>query len=202
MILGNIVLLMFTLVFGSVMEYSLPIRSEDVKLVEQLELTQIGEFGVIRKARPKVPAHYHTGIDIKRPSKNYIDEPVFPICEGVVISKREDGPYAQIIIEHDSYDGKFWTVYEHIAGIDVGLFHEVNPKRPIARFMNKEELGRYGWHFDHVHFEVLKVRPIKLERSNSKPNRLYASYSLVCYTKEDLYKYFYDPVVFLQRHVN
>ena len=198
--MGKIFFWIFFILFGGDLDYQLPVEADDRKSLDQIELTKIGEFGLLRKARPKVPAHYHTGIDIKRPSANYLDEPVFPIAEGVVISKRQDGPYAQIIVEHE--DGKFWTVYEHIAGIKVGLFDHVSPDTPIARFMNKEELNRYGWHFDHIHFEVLKVRPIQLKRESKHPNRLFASYTLVCYTKEDLYKYFYDPVDFFEKYLH
>ncbi|NOU61469.1 M23 family metallopeptidase [Marinifilum caeruleilacunae] len=193
-------LLMFLMTLWGDLEYKLPVKAYDRKAIDQIELTNIGEFGLMRKERKSVPAHYHTGVDIKRPGSNYIDEPIYPICEGIVISKRQDGPYAQLIIEHDK-GGKFWTVYEHVAGIKVGLFDEVSPERPIARFMNKEELDRYGWHFDHVHLEVLKIKPVRLERTESKPNRLFASYSLICYTREDLYKYFYDPIDFLNERL-
>ena len=150
------------------LRYSVPINTPNRKSIEFIELTNIGQFGLLRKERPGIPAHYHTGIDIKRPKNNYQDEPIFPISEGMVISKRQDGPYAQLILEHGN-ELKFWTVYEHIAGIKVNLFDKVNAKTPIARFMNKNELNKYGWQFDHFHFEVLKVKPIQLKRDNSKP---------------------------------
>ena len=63
--------------------------------------------------------------------------------------------------------------------------------------MNIGELDRYGWQFDHFHFEILKEQPIKLSVEKSKPNRLFASYTLVSYTQEDLHKYFYAPIDFL-----
>jgi len=151
--------------------------------------------------RPGIRAHFHTGIDIKRPTKNYQAEPIFPIFEGIVISKRQDGPYAQLIIEHED-NHKFWTVYEHISGIEVSLYDYVSPKTPIARFMDKNELNKYGWQFDHFHFEILKIQPIRLKQNNSKHERLFASYSLACYTKVDLDKYFYDPLIFLEKHLN
>ena len=182
--------------FGE-LEYRLPIDTINGKLSDTLMLTAIGDFGLLRKERPGIPAHYHTGIDIKRPSTNYINEPIFPICDGIVISKREDGPYAQIIVEHQ-HDKKFWTVYEHIAGITVDLFDYVTPNSPIARFMNIEELDRFGWQFDHFHFEILKEQPFKLSGENSKPDRLFASYTLVSYTQEDLHKYFYEPIDFFK----
>ena len=181
-------------------EIVLPIRVENRKAIEQLRLTEIGKFAIIRKGRPTVPAHFHTGIDIKRPSQNYIDEPIFSVAEGTVISKRDDGAYAQLIIEHETGKLKFWTVYEHIAGISVSLHDQVTPGKPIARFMNKEELNRFGWQFDHFHFEVLKVAPLALKFDSSKPQRLFSSYSLICYSKSDLDRYFYDPLTFLKTH--
>ncbi len=184
--------------FQTSSDYLMPVDSPDRASVNTLELTEIGRFGVLRKARPGVPAHYHTGIDIKRPSGNYSDEPIFPIAEGVVISKRCDGPYAQLIIEHE-HNKRFWTVYEHIAGICVNVNEPVNPHTPIARFMNKNELDQHGWQFDHFHFEILKSQPIRLNDDDTHPDRHYASYTLACYTKEKLEKHFHDPFIFLSK---
>ncbi|MBL7833447.1 MAG: M23 family metallopeptidase [Cyclobacteriaceae bacterium] len=180
-------------------EVFLPIRTDNRKAIGSVQLTEIGEFAVMRKERPKVPAHFHTGIDIKRPGKNYVDEPIFAVAEGTVISKRDDGPYAQLIIEHQTEKQKFWTVYEHIAGLRVSLHERVTPAKPIARFMNEVELNKYGWQFDHFHFEILKVAPIPVRVDPAKPQRLFNSYSLVCYSKSDLDKYFYDPLNFLRK---
>jgi len=177
--------------------YYLPIKTTDRLSIHSISLTSIGEFGMLRKERPGIPSHFHTGIDIKRPTSNFQDEPIFPIYDGVVISIRKDGPYAQIIIEHGS-SLKFWTVYEHVAGIKVRLYEQVTPNLPIARFMNTNELNKYGWQFDHFHFEILKTKPLKLEIDNSNPERRYSSYSLTCLTSEGLNKYFYNPIEFLK----
>lgn len=160
-------------------------------------ITRIGQFGLLRKPRPNIPAHYHTGIDILRPGDNYNDEPIFPIAAGKVISKRVDGPYANIIIEHEFEDKKFWTLYEHISRIAVSLNDIVNPKRPIACFMNKHELDQYGWQFDHFHLEILKVEPVMLRPDKAHPERYYQAFTLVCYTKNELNHYYYNPIEFL-----
>lgn len=177
-----------------------PVQTEDRKSISTLRLTKIGEFGLMRKSRPNVPAHFHTGIDINRPSGNYVNEPVFPMSEGIVISKRQDGPYAQLIIEHE--DPLCWTVYEHIAGIKVDLNDKVSPDKPIARFMNKSELDRYGWQFDHFHFEILKMKPLRMKADAGNPDRRYSSYSLICYTREELNNYFYSPADFLTARIS
>lgn len=175
--------------------YFLPVHTTNRNSVNTLILSDIGNFGLVRKARPRVPAHFHTGIDIKRPANNYQDERIFPICEGIVISKRQDGPYAQLIIEHKNPET--WTVYEHIAGIRVNLNDRVYPDLPIARFMNKAELNKYGWQFDHFHLEILKIRPIEIKPDKKNPDRKFSSYTLMCYTKDELNKYFYNPLEFL-----
>jgi len=95
----------------------IPVKSENRHDFSTIHLTEIGKFGLIRKARANIPEHYHTGIDIKRPGNNYKDEPVYPIARGKVISKRSDGPYANIIIEHEINGSRFWTLYEHVSGI-------------------------------------------------------------------------------------
>lgn len=182
-------------------DFKLPVSTYDRNAIESIKLTEIGEFGLLRKARPEVAAHYHAGIDIKRPSKNYVNEKIFPIYYGIVISIREDGPFAQIIVEHNGNE-KFWTVYEHISGIEVDLFDDVNPDKPIARFMNRAELDKYGWQFDHLHFEVLKIKPLKIKPIKSTPKRLYSTHSLTCKTKEELNKYFYNPIDFLKSNLN
>lgn len=81
-------------------EVHLPINVSNRISLGELSLTEIGAFGLRRKARPNVKSHLHTGIDIKRPDNNYMNNPIFPIAPGVVISKRDDGPFAQLIVEH------------------------------------------------------------------------------------------------------
>ncbi|MEQ9168029.1 MAG: M23 family metallopeptidase [Fulvivirga sp.] len=174
----------------------LPIDVADRMSFYEIALTEIGEFGLSRKARPSIPEHLHTGIDIKRPSDNYDDEPIYPIADGLVISKREDGPYAQLIIEHNIQGQYFWTVYEHIAGIKVGLHQPVSTNEPIARFFNRMELDTHGWQFDHFHFEILKVRHIQIRPQAYLPERLFKSYTLDCFTEEKLNSLFYNPLSF------
>lgn len=178
-------------------QIKLPVASYDRTDIYSIELTEIGTFGKIRKARPKVPAHLHTGVDIKRPSKNYFDEPIFPIYEGTVISKRDDGPYAQLIIEHIINDNICWSVYEHIAGIRCSVGEYVSTEEPIARFMTTKELNTYGWQFNHVHLEIMKQPPIQSKPTDKLPERFYSTYWLSCFTKEELDYFYYDPLEFI-----
>lgn len=184
-------------------DWLLPISVTDRQTWNDVQLTRIGFFGEKRKARQGIPAHLHTGIDLKRPGRNYDDEPVYAASQGNVISIRQDGPYAQVIIEHRMPQGGMaWTVYEHIAGITVSAGEVVSAYTPIARFMNKNELDKFGWQFDHVHFEILKHRPRALKLSARTPYRFYGTYNLECYTLSDLGKYYHNPIDFLNLQWN
>jgi len=182
-------------------DISLPIYLSS-NSIDDIQLTEIGKFGLWRKDRSNVPGHLHTGIDIKRPNNNYNYEPIFSVANGFVLSKRDDGPYAQLIIEHNNNGKKFWTVYEHIAGISVSLNESVDTKNPIGRFMSIEELNKHGWQFDHFHFEVLKTKPYRLIWDSELPERVFNSYSLICFTTKDLNKYFYNPLNFLKSNMS
>ena len=177
-----------------IIDFLIPIRSLHRESFKEMKLTSIGDFGLLRKSRPDIPSHLHTGIDIQRPTNNYLDEPIFAITKGVVISLRNDGPYAQIIIEHRKQSMIFWSVYEHISGIKINVSDSVNSNTSIARFMNKDELNKYGWQFDHLHFEILKVKPIKIKKDASNPYRFFKSYTLQCYSNKDLEHYYFNPM--------
>ncbi|MBN1482980.1 hypothetical protein JXA70_22095 [candidate division KSB1 bacterium] len=190
---------MLRILTEDLLEWYLPIETKDRQSLEGVELTHIGSYGLLRIARPGIPAHLHTGVDLKRPQNNYIDEPIFPVARGTVISLRDDGPFAQIIIQHTLADStSLWTVYEHIAGIQTRLFESVDPHRPIARFMTREELNKYGWQFDHVHLEIMKVKPKPRIPDQRRPFLYYGTYCLVCYTQADLDERYYDPLKFIQ----
>ena len=162
-----------------------------------MPLTEIGQLGITRKARSGIPEHLHTGIDISRPSSNYQEDiPIYAISPGIVISLRYDGPFAQIIIEHSYDDVRFWTLYEHVSGINVELHEHISSQSQIARFFNATELEKFGWQFNHFHFEVLKITPLKINPTAENPDRHFRSYTLECYSEKELIKYFYNPIEF------
>lgn len=180
-------------------EWKLPIASPTRHSVEEIRLTRLGLFGMMRKERPGIPAHHHTGIDIMRPDSNYSDQPVFPAAPGKVVSVREDGPYGQVIIEHYDQDHeKVWTLYEHVGGILVTPEDNVFPDFPIARFFTREELDRYGFQFDHIHFEIIKLPPRKVNPDPKLPNRHFRSYTLDCLSENLLKKFMFDPIDFFR----
>lgn len=193
-------LILIPILFPGGPKVQLPIDAPDRSSTHFIQLTDIGEFGLKRKERKEVPAHLHTGIDIKRGNGNYLNAPIYSIDRGTVISKREDGPYAQLIIEHDEGDFMYWTVYEHIAEIRVGLYEKVDSDTQIARFYNTSELIKYGWQFDHFHFEVLKKRPIKIKPTAENPERHFYSHTLVCFNEQELIRNFYSPLEFFSKY--
>jgi hypothetical protein len=190
-------LLLITLLFIS-QTPRVPVGKTNEITIHEIELTEIGGFGILRKSRPGIPAHLHTGVDIKPPHDNYLtDELIYAIENGEIISKRTDGPFAQLIIEHRTEDQVYWTVYEHITGIQVELFQPITKGQPVARFFKAEELDEIGWQFNHFHFEVLKKRPLQIAPSEQNPERIFNSYTLLCYTHAELNEHFYDPIEFL-----
>jgi len=180
-------------------EWLLPVRAGDRKSWQDVRLTDIGRYGLRRRERPGIPGHLHTGVDFKRPGGNYRDEPVFPAGPGVLVSLRTDGPFAQAIVEHRLDSVRYiWTVYEHIAGILVALHDSVGPRRPLARFMDRTELDRYGWQFDHLHFEVMRIKPNPANGDRRRPARKYQTYGLSCHTAAELDSCYFDPREFLE----
>ncbi|MBD3240603.1 MAG: peptidoglycan DD-metalloendopeptidase family protein [Chitinivibrionales bacterium] len=181
-------------------EWLVPVAAADRRSWADIRLTAIGRFGELRKARPGIPAHFHTGVDIRRPSERYDHEPIFAAAAGTVVSVRDDGPFAQVLVEHLLSSGDtVWTVYEHVAGIRISLGDRVGPRTPLARFMTISELEQYGWQFDHVHFEVMRKRPPALAPTDHLPQRRFGTYALMCYSREQLERRYFDPWVFLER---
>ena len=195
----NLIILLSILLFPiQETDVALPIDVIDRNSMEGLILTKIGEFGLLRKSRPAVPVHYHTGIDIKRIGAGYDNSAIYPIADGIIISSRDDGPYAQLIIEHDHDTFLYWSVYEHIAGIKLDVDQRVTKQDQIARFMNRKELDLHGWQFNHFHLEILRIMPKMIPITSSLPQRRFKSYTLKCYSQDQLKEYFFDPIEFLK----
>lgn len=183
----------YCMVTNTSAQWYLPVNATN----NEVALTRIGNFGELRAARTGIPAHYHTGVDIVRPSSNYENLPVFPAHAGVVVSVRTDGPFSQIIIEHQMPKDTLWTVYEHVHVVHESVGDTVTPSDTIAFFFSREELDRYGWQFDHLHFEILKARPLRVAPSSKLPNRRFQTFAVTCYSRELLDERQYNPLLFL-----
>jgi murein DD-endopeptidase MepM/ murein hydrolase activator NlpD len=179
-------------------QWYIPAAYKNVSEIDSVQLTTIGKFGLMRKARPGIPRHCHTGIDILRPDADYNRQPIYPSHAGKIISLRNDGPYAQIIIEHIVQNDTLWTVYEHLVALNEAVGDTVTPLQPIARYFNQAELKKYGRQFDHFHFEIMKKRPLAAEPTKALPGRLYKTWALVCYNQKQLLERMENPVEFLR----
>ena len=63
--------------------------------------------------------------------------------------------------------------------------------------MNTIELNKYGWQFDHVHFEVMKIKPLPRKPDRKRPSMYYGTYCLVCYNRNQLDEKYYNPQEYL-----
>jgi hypothetical protein len=195
----SLLVLFFTVSLHS--QWYIPANYSGITDPYKVKLTQIGDFGLLRKARPSVPAHYHTGIDIVRPDSQYDKQPVFPSRDGVVVSIYDDGPFSQIVIKHTDNNKNFWTVYEHLHVKIKKINIPVTPFDTIGYFFSKDELNRYGWQFNHFHFEILKLEPPKLKSADINSIRHYKTFGILCFSREELYMRQENPVEFLSGRI-
>jgi len=193
-----IFVMLLSAAFDSFSQWYIPANYTNTDKPEEIKLTQIGGFGLLRKARPNVPAHYHTGIDIRRPGTNYFNEPVFPARDGEVVSIIDDGPYSQVVMKHVYENSIYWTVYEHIRVNVKEIGKKLTVHDTIGFFFNRSELDKYGWQFDHFHFEIIRVEPVVFIPNKKYPLRHYRTYAITCYTKEELNTRLESPLQFLK----
>lgn len=178
-------------------QWMLPVNHIDVDNIRKIHLTDIGSFGALRTARHHVPRHYHTGIDILRPTDNYQNEPVFPALEGKVVSLVDNGPYSQVILEHFWQGKPYWTVYEHFQLRPLRVGQPVLRTDTLGFFFGKDALNRFGWQFDHLHFEINRLQPMAVKPDPQHPQRFFLSYAVRCYTLKELHTHLLDPEAFL-----
>jgi hypothetical protein len=64
--------------------------------------------------------------------------------------------------------------------------------------MNRRELNRYGWQFDHVHLEVMKAPPLPRQTDAGLPYCRYKTHGLACRSRQELLSRYQDPLAFLR----
>ena len=116
---------------------------------------------------------------------------VLAASAGKVVSIYAQEPHRAIMIEHFLPEKKVYTVYAHITNIQVEIGDKVDINSYIANLMNAEQLDRYGWEFNHLHFEILKTTRL------GEDGKL-LSYSTRCKTKKEIYRRYYDPILFFR----
>ena len=136
--------------------------------------------------------HLHTGIDLINP-RGGPGEKVYAAASGRIVSIYAKEPHLSVMIRHRLPSKEtIWTVYVHVTKVKVKVGDLVSNDTIIAHLMDKSQLNKYGWEFNHLHFEVLKY-PRMSEAGQ------YLSFSARCKTKKEVEEHFYNPVTFLQK---
>jgi murein DD-endopeptidase MepM/ murein hydrolase activator NlpD len=163
-----------------------------------LDVERRTDFGLIKWEKdayflsPRIGGHLHTGVDLMKYNQD-AGAKVYATSAGRVVSIYAREPNKSIMIMHKLTTGEsIYSVYAHITDVQVSVGDTVDSNSFIAHLMNVEQLDKYGWKFNHVHFEILKKEPRVGETGNL------LSYSVLCRTKEQVDQHFYNPVSFLK----
>lgn len=167
-------------------DWKLPFKTSPRKSLSSIRWTRNGEFMAWRVR------HLHTGIDLTN-SVGGPGEEVYAASAGKVVSIYAKEPYLSVMIQHRLSSGQtVWTVYVHVTNVMVRPGDVVGENTVIALLMNESQLNRYGWEFNHLHFEILKYPRINKEGKH-------LSFSTKCKTENQVRSHFYNPITFLQR---
>jgi murein DD-endopeptidase MepM/ murein hydrolase activator NlpD len=128
-----------------------------------------------------VRGHLHAGLDLAAKAS----EPVFAICEGVVVDQHLDYPHTTLVVAHQLEGGRtVYSSYKHVADVKVKVGDRVAADTQLARVFNRGEQRGAGWRRRHLHFEMRH----RIEDEGS------ASWTSM--TREDLERYAFDPAPF------
>jgi murein DD-endopeptidase MepM/ murein hydrolase activator NlpD len=133
--------------------------------------------------------HIHPAIDIV-PSKPEKFNTVYPVANGVVCSIHLGHPYKTVVIKHLLHDKSIiYTSYKHLQEIYVKNGMQVDQNTKLGRLYTHAEAQALKGNYDHLHFEV------------RKSFEDYGCASWLTMTKDELNKYFYNPLDFLKSHL-
>jgi murein DD-endopeptidase MepM/ murein hydrolase activator NlpD len=77
------------------------------------------------------------------------------MANGAVCSIHLSDPHPTVVVKHRLADGStLYTVYKHLAEIDVANGQQVTPATRIGRLYTADEARRLGGSYDHLHLEV------------------------------------------------
>jgi murein DD-endopeptidase MepM/ murein hydrolase activator NlpD len=133
--------------------------------------------------------HIHPAIDI-RPSKSEEFISVYPAANGVVCSIHLGHPYKTVVIKHLLQDKSIiYSSYKHLQEIYVKTGMQVDQKTKLGRLYTHAEAQKLKGNYDHLHFEV------------RKSFEDFGCASWLTMTKDELNKYFYNPLDFLKKNL-
>ena len=163
-------------------DFYLPFMTfQNRKSYSELIKRKLDGFGAYRRA-----GHKHAGLDIKA----FFSEKVYPIGKGKVIKIYDKFPYQAVLVEHRSAAGLiYYSCYIHLVDILVKVGDRLDQATPIGRVFDENEFKKAGFAHNHLHLEIRKT----IENYNR--------ISIRCFTMEDLNKNFYDPLIFLKKHL-
>jgi len=131
----------------------------------------------------RIAGHKHAGLDME----GDYNEPVYAIGRGIVKAVYGAFPYATVLIFHFLPDNeRVYSVYIHIEDICVAVNQTVDCNTKLGRLFSEEQFLESGFYRNHLHFEIRKT----FEK--------YRGLSIKCFSMEELYRYFYDPLFFLK----
>ncbi len=168
-----------------VKNWKVPFKTTDRYKLKTIKV--ISTFGAKRDTY--LTGHIHTAIDII-PSKPENYNYVYPIADGVVCSIHLGHPHKTIVIKHKLPDSTFvFSSYKHLQEIYVENGTEVNQDTKLARLYTRAEAKKQGGNYDHLHLEIRKSFDD------------YGCASWLTMTKDELNKYFFDPLDFLKKNL-
>lgn len=133
--------------------------------------------------------HIHPAIDIV-PAKPGELITVYPVAIGVVCSIHLGDPYKTVVIKHIMQDKSIiYSSYKHLQEIYVRNGTQVDQNTKLGRLYTHAEAQKLKGNYDHLHFEVRKSFDD------------FGCASWLTMTKEELNKYFYNPLDFLKNNL-
>ena len=173
-------------------DWKLPFNTLNRKDFSTIQFERDAGFKAIRPSYDGFPPHYHAGVDMQIRQSSTIAADVYAIASGIVVQIADSPPLRRIVIQHKLPFGRsIWSVYLHVVEEKVKIGDRVTSQTVIARTLNRSELNYFGWKYNHLHLEIMKKPPLAVQNP-------YQRRSFNCLSPEQVDKYFWDPVKFLQ----
>jgi murein DD-endopeptidase MepM/ murein hydrolase activator NlpD len=128
-----------------------PFADNDRAYFKSIEKRVFSRFGASRKTPRK--GHLHSGIDLS----GKLSEEVFPIAPGIVERHYWIFPNLAVAVKHILPDGSsLYSVYVHLADVQVREGDQVDEHTRLGRIFNKMEIEISGFRTPHLHLEIRK----------------------------------------------
>jgi murein DD-endopeptidase MepM/ murein hydrolase activator NlpD len=169
----------------AVKSWKVPFQTEDRFKLNTIKVISV--FGAPRDSYLK--GHIHTAADII-PEKLNIYNYIYPMADGVICSIHLGHPHKTIVIKHRLPDSTIiYTSYKHLQEIYVTNGMQVDQDTKLAGLYTKEETKKQGGSYDHLHLEI------------RKSFYDYGCASWLTMNRDELNKYFYNPVDFMKKYL-